>query len=944
MSALLQKLHLAPVRGRSPLSGLVSVQDDSLPPDSIPEIVAKRAANFLNGGEDDPCAAIDFIFFRRFDDGRSPQVTAYIVDNSRNQYTNQHIAELHRRVWLNGTAPLLYVEHSSRVDVLRCAAGPEFWDKNQEQPIYHAAAEISGSLETDKINRFSAFRLATGTFWEAPENVEWACAKDAAHKRLIDAVIEADKNLKGNAAQIMRRLLLLFIFTKYLEDRGVFPADWFKEYSKNATSFLEVLKAGKPKAVLEMLAALKVKFNGDIFELPELNDSLTSATLAEFTSLLEARTINKQRYLWDQYSFRYIPVEVLSHLYQHFAQSGTGAIYTPPFVADLMLDHLLPYESITGNERILDPTCGSGVFLVGAFRRLVYHWQDNHDWDRPGVPLLKNILKRSIFGVEDLHEATHVAALNLALAVCDALQPNVIWRDLKFDTLIGRNLFQGDFFENLDNLKAAAAKGFSAIIGNPPYSSKLTRAAQEARKPEWADIPIPDKNIAYQITEECADLLADGARLCLLQPSGFLYNANPREFAARFIASHTVETVLDFVSIRNLFEAADTKALALVVRREKPAHDHEIRHLTFRKTKSVHERLGFELDHYDEHSIPQEMAQTSPWIWKVNLLGGGRLANLAAKVMEWPTLEQHLADKGWSHGEGFTVGNKSSKHTWLTGMRFLPTGAITESGISRDQITTVYADRFEAPRSPKRFTPPMYLIGEYEHLPSGLWLDGDLSFLNSIISINVMPTEKNELIEFAKQFEKLRGMLKAFSLLKSSRALVGKSTSILKRDIEELPWPVGRSFLKLAWWEEILLSDASTIYAPLIRVGHKSPAATQAVDQPMFDAYSDTFVRLLGSVYSNLRKGRSDVADGIAYQSFIFGKSSDLDWPDDWAAHLKKLIIKKSGAAFRTNRIIRFYEANTLIIVKPDRMRNWIRSTAIRDADETLVDLQEQGF
>lgn len=944
MSALLQKLQLAPVRGRAPVAGLVSLKDDSLPPDSIPESVAKREANFLNCGDEDPCAAIDSVFFRRFNDGRSSQVAAYIVDNSRNQYNDQQIAELHRRVWLNGSAPLLYVEHSTRVDILRCAAGPEFWDKNQELPIYQAAAEISQALEADKVNRFSAFRLATGTFWEAPENADWARAREAAHKRLIDAVIDADRSLHGDTQPVMRRLLLLFIFTKYLEDRGVFPDDWFRDYSKNADSFLKVLKAGNPEAVLEMLADLKTKFNGDIFELPEIENSLTPKILAEFTSLLEARTLKKQRYLWDQYSFRYIPVEVLSHLYQHFAQSGTGAIYTPPFVADLILDHVLPYHAINGKERILDPTCGSGVFLVGAFRRLVYHWQAKHGWKRPGVPRLKNMLKHSIFGVEDLSEASQVAALNLALAMCDALHPNIIWRDLKFDTLIGKNLFQGDFFKNLGNLKAAAPEGFSAIVGNPPFSSKLTPAAQQARKPEWAKIPIPDKNIAYQITEECADLLASGARLCLLQPSGFLYNAKTREFAKRFIASHTLETVLDFVSIRNLFEAADPKALALVVRRENPTEDHEIRHLTFRKTKSVHERLGFELDHYDEHYIPQALAATSPWIWKVNLLGGGRLVNLTAKVMEWPTLKDFVTKMGWTHGEGFTVGNKSDPHPWLNGMRFLPTGAISETGVSKAKIKSVEAEKFEAPRSPERFKPPMFLIGEYEDLPAGLWLDGNLSFLNSIISINAPSSEENELIAFGRRFETLREILKTFSLLKSSRALIVRSTSILKRDIEELPWPDEKEFERLTWWEEILLADASSIYAPLIRVGQKSPALTEAVDEPTFDAYSDTFVRLLGSVYSNLRKGPQGLADGIAYQSFTFGESSTLDWPDDRATHLKQLIIKKSGAAFRTNRIIRFYEANTLIIVKPDRQRNWIPSTAIRDADETLVDLQEQGF
>ena len=38
------------------------------------------------------------------------------------------------------------------------------------------------------------------------------------------------------------------------------------------------------------------------------------------------------------------------------------------------------------------------------------------------------------------------------------------------------------------------------------------------------------------------------------------------------------------------------------------------------------------------------------------------------------------------------------------------------------------------------------------------------------------------------------------------------------------------------------------------------------------------------------------------------------------------------------------YDANVILIVKPDRLRYWIRSVAIRDADETLHDLRRQGF
>jgi hypothetical protein len=59
---------------------------------------------------------------------------------------------------------------------------------------------------------------------------------------------------------------------------------------------------------------------------------------------------------------------------------------------------------------------------------------------------------------------------------------------------------------------------------------------------------------------------------------------------------------------------------------------------------------------------------------------------------------------------------------------------------------------------------------------------------------------------------------------------------------------------------------------------------------------------------------------------------------------LQELVFAKHGDALRTVRILRFYEGNTIIMVKPDRLRYWIPSTAIRDADESLVDLQGQGY
>jgi hypothetical protein len=124
---------------------------------------------------------IDYVFFRRFTDAdgnhiRSSQIAAYVVDNSLEKLTQQDIAQLHHKLWLHGSAPLIYVAWPTSVDILSCAREPEFWHNGQAR--YTSAAQIeteaairASGKPTKAIqtaagvaqalqNRFSAHRLA----------------------------------------------------------------------------------------------------------------------------------------------------------------------------------------------------------------------------------------------------------------------------------------------------------------------------------------------------------------------------------------------------------------------------------------------------------------------------------------------------------------------------------------------------------------------------------------------------------------------------------------------------------------------------------------------------------------------------------------------------------------------------------------------------------------
>lgn len=938
--------------------GLVPIHGKR-PVDSVSEEAALFIAEGIEG--------LDYVYFRRFLDGRSSQVAAYVIDNADDRFDETALAEIHRQAWLNGSAPLLYIGGSTRVDILSCARDADFWKGNglsyepavrlplsaeQLSRTVAVSAEISDTLEEQ--HRFSAWKLSDGTFWEDPRHASLARADKTAHRQLIDSVVDADKAIEGHKNPVLRRLLLLTVLIKYLEDRDVFPSPgWFGIFRPKARSFFDVLDQGTPEDVYRLLKTLEDRFNGDIFRLDDVpGPQLTKTSLRHFATLVDNYTLQKQRYLWEQRSFRHIPVEVLSHLYQRFAQREKGAIFTPPFVATLLLDYAMPYGTMTGRERVLDPTCGSGVFLVGAFRRLINYWRSTHGWKKPDVATLKAILKRSIFGVEVQAEALDLAAFSLALAVCDALKPEVIWNELRFDPLVSdsttlRNLTARDFFDFADE----QTERFDLCLGNPPFLSKLSTAgARVNAKAARERGTLPDTQTAYLVAEQGMKLLSDGGRMCLIQPAGLFYNENPRPFLRWLLLENAFEHVLDFTSVRGLFHGADKQVIAFVARRETPGPQHRITHLTFRRTFSVEEQLAFELDHYDRHRVPQQQAITTPYIWKVNLLGGGRLVQLAMRLKGMGTfgefIAQKVAQKDWEYGEGFIAAESGKRDPapWLTGKPLLPSTALTESGINEKRIGKVTATHFRSAYSKERYSAPLMLIRENLGLQCAFWEKGFLAFKAKIVGIHAPKLQHAALRRVFRQFQEAHAALRAFCILESTQMLIGRATAPLKRDIDNLPWPRHGESWDLAPWETTLCEDVVNYMAEYVRLGQDSKLLRESVTDDGLCTYAEEFCAMLGSIYDNLRAGQALILNGLACQSFHFGKQPDLDWPDDWSKPLHKLIYIRHGATLRTVRVLRLYESNVILIIKPDRLRYWIRSAAIRDADETLTDLRKQGF
>ena len=87
--------------------------------------------------------------------------------------------------------------------------------------------------------------------------------------------------------------------------------------------------------------------------------------------------------------------------------------------------------------KILDPACGSGVFLVMAYIRLIQWWRICNDYRRPTKEVLKEIMRKNIYGIDKDVNAVQLTYFSLCLSLCDLLSPKDIYPDnLHFDDFL----------------------------------------------------------------------------------------------------------------------------------------------------------------------------------------------------------------------------------------------------------------------------------------------------------------------------------------------------------------------------------------------------------------------------------------------------------------------------------------------------------------------------
>jgi len=417
---------------------------------------------------------------------------------------------------------------------------------------------------------FSALDIVSANLSRRVPN--WFDVKARVDRKLLvnlsAAVTKLTKNgFQGVASESTRRRLaeLLMgqvLFLSYLEHRKIVGPTYRER--RNVAELHSLVEAGNRDGLRLLIDHLRSDFNGDFLG----NDRhdpwavLTSdgfSLLDQFLRRTDMRT--GQGDFWN-YDFSYIPVELLSGLYESFLspeqQARDGAFYTPRNLATLAVDQAFAASPDPLAETIFDGACGSGILLTTAYRRLIA-LSEARNGRRLSFAERGELLKRHIYGSDINFMACRVTAFSLYLSLLEGLDPADIMEaqereGVKLPSLEKTNLNHGsDFADFFRETHAFGGKRFSLIISNPPWAEPEGAARTSAD--DWAGrvgAPFARRQIAGAYALRALDFLAEGGRACFILPIGQFLGPSSAAFVSHLLSAYQPSRLINFGDLQGL--------------------------------------------------------------------------------------------------------------------------------------------------------------------------------------------------------------------------------------------------------------------------------------------------------------------------------------------------------------------------------------------------------
>ena len=433
------------------------------------------------------------------------------------------------------------------------------------------------------------------------------------------------------------------IFLRIAEDRGVEPYEELKNSVKSGKFYPNLFR---------IFYSADQKYNSGLFDFSR--DKISSKITIDNKVIKDI--IDELYYPKCPYEFSVLSVEILGSAYEQFLgkqislskggratieekpeiRKAGGVYYTPQYIVDYIVKNTVGklVENKTPKEvseiKIVDPACGSGSFLIGAYQFLLNWHKDFYTQNgkpskgskkHPLTPTgelttaeKKRILLNSIYGVDLDSNAVEVTKLSLLLKCMEGETKESIeaQRKLFHDRVLpsldnniksGNSLIDLDYYGNeLDfgeerkikpfswenNFSEAFAQGgFGCVIGNPPYGALFSNSELEYFKRKY-DTSVWRGESYLLFIERCLILLKPNARLGFIIPDTLLNLGFTQSLRELLLQNSKLKEIVGLPS--NVFAGATVDTIILLTEKSvftNQFHSVDVRVKTFGKKQAI---------------------------------------------------------------------------------------------------------------------------------------------------------------------------------------------------------------------------------------------------------------------------------------------------------------------------------------------------------------------
>ena len=894
-----------------------------------------------------------------------------------------------REVWNKGSFPLLWIVEPRQTTLYNGFAMPQGTIAKPLDTFAYEAPTVPPSLALPDLNaRAGRLSMETGRFWQEEKRVT---RKHAVDTKLLKDMALLESDLRGGrgglSAERAQGLIGRAIFAQYLVDRDIITKQRLRrEY--NTDSLPGVLE--NRRHAERLFRWLSDRFNGDMF--PSTGVVPATDHLGHVAAFLRGEATGQGSLF--PYQFDLIPVELISAIYEQFVHSAkghdtkSGVYYTPLAAVSLILDQVM--EEISGDETVLDITCGSGVFLVEALRRLV---KARAGTGKPTRDMIRQVLYKQIFGVDISSAAIQIAAFSLYLAALELDPAPHRARGVKFRPLVGRTLLVGDAHD-IDGTSAGraalrTAKGrrrFDLIVGNPPFTEGRDHG-QAVR----SDSPRPPADRSLVFAQRARDFAHEETRFGLiLRATPFFSRGAGRDAAQDFVQSVSPATIVNLSSCSSwLFRRANVPVVMVAARcrSQRPAREMTLVQANWSPAGNAGHQ--FDITGGDVCKLNLASWKRNADLFKAAFLGTyNDLLLLDRLRTDHQMLESQLGDLGSSFREGLKLGTLGrSDSSSLLGLPYWQSKDIRPFRL-RPDVGPFAHPLAERPRERKVYRAPLLVVREFMD-PMGGWprvfaalSDRDGVFTNSFYGA-ALPSGQDDVGHLLAAI--LSSALASWYFLMSGSTFGLWAQRLLLEDLAAMPVPeIGdarRSSAsarlvaiakKLAVvdqevddWEK--LDDAvyelyglSESERVIVRDGHYRASwqwkdgwesAVQAAGRDEFEGYANTFIDTVNPwLVASGRKAHAEVLRPLAAAPlgavrFSFddaATSSSVEYRQ-WQGTLPELLSYVDEHAqssvpdlLSEQKVLCVPSDGGVLIVKPAARRHWLRSVALMDARKVL--------